>query len=122
MMPVFPGLSLTGEVVLVVPTVAKPNEGGCYAEARRLRGLPLPASMRSRTDILRGTAALAVNDPLQAPMFSADAEELPDLKTALDEVLAVRVVVDHEPDDFIGQIAVAVPCGVTPTGPVCRSI
>ena len=58
---------------------------------------PLP---RSRTDVLRHAAALAVNEALQSAMLFAKSEFLPDLwTTALDEILTVRVVVDHELDD-----------------------
>jgi hypothetical protein len=59
---------------------------------------------RSRTDVLRCAATLSED------------EALPDLRTtALDEILAVGVVVDHELDDFIGPIAVAVLIAIAPT-------
>jgi len=54
----------------------------------------LSALACSRSNVLRRTATLAVNDPLRAAMLFADAEYFPDFRTpALDEILAVRVVV-----------------------------
>ena len=49
-----------------------------------------------------------MNKALGASILLTDTEALPDLGTAaLDEVLAVRVVVDHELDDFAGPAAAA---------------
>src|SRR5207247_1250118 len=56
----------------------------------------------SQTDVLRGAASLARYEALQAAMLLAELELLPDLRaTTLDEILAVRVVVDHELDDCL---------------------
>ena len=59
--------------------------------------LVLPSFTRSRTDVFRDAAALTVNEALQPPMLLPQPKLLPDLwATALDEILAVRVLVDHE--------------------------
>ena len=69
----------------------------CVIAAFSLSPQPLA---RSRATVLRHTATLAVNEALQSAMLFAKSEFLPDLwTTALDEILTVRVVVDHELDD-----------------------
>lgn len=51
----------------------------------------------SRANVLRGAATLADDEALQAAMLFPETEALPDFRTAsLDEILAVRIVVDHE--------------------------
>jgi hypothetical protein len=60
---------------------------------------------RSRANVLRHTATLAVNEAFQAAMLFAKAERLPDFRTtALDEVFAIRILVDHELDDALMRL------------------
>src|SRR5262245_24317323 len=64
---------------------------------------------------LRGAAPLAVNDALQAAMFPADIEFLPDLwTTALDEVLAIGVgglVMDDELGNLLSPVVTTMAFG-----------
>jgi hypothetical protein len=51
-----------------------------------------------------------VNDALQAAMLLAEPELVPDPRTtALDEILAVRVLVGSQVDHLLGPISFAVP-------------
>jgi hypothetical protein len=46
-----------------------------------------------------------VNEAFQAAMLFAKAERLPDFRTtALDEVFAIRILVDHELDDALMRL------------------
>jgi hypothetical protein len=69
----------------------------------------LPAPACGRSDVLGGTAALAVDEALRATILLPKSGTLPDLWTAtLDEVLAIRVLVDHELDGSVTPDAAAV--------------
>lgn len=56
-------------------------------------------------------------------MISPEAEVLPDFGTAaLDEVLAVRIVVDHDLGDFVRPVAVTALVAITPTVPIDETV
>ena len=62
--------------------------------------LLLPPLLRRRANVLGNAATLAVNEALQAAMFLAKAEFLPDPRsTTLDEVLPIGVGPEGELDD-----------------------
>jgi len=57
-----------------------------------------------------------MNDALQAAMLLANPKPLPDLRTtALDEVLAVGIVMGSQVDHLLGPVAVAALIAITPT-------
>ena len=59
-----------------------------------------PRLTRRWSDVLRNTAPFTLNDALQAAMLFAESEFLPNLwAITFDEILAVRIVVDHQLDD-----------------------
>jgi len=59
--------------------------------------LLLPPLLRRRANVLGNAATLAVNEALQAAMFLAKAEFLPDVRTAaLDEILAIGIGPESE--------------------------
>ena len=54
----------------------------------------------SRTDVLRHAATLSEDETLRATVLLAESELLPDLRaTSLNEILAIRVLVDHQLDN-----------------------
>jgi hypothetical protein len=61
-------------------------------------------------------SALTEDEALRATMLLSDTEPFPNIRpAALDEVLAARVVVDVELDDFVSPRAIAVLIAVNPT-------
>ena len=61
-----------------------------------------PAFPCSQTDVLCHAATLSADEALQAAMLLPESEALPNLgATTFDEVLAVRVVVNHELDGLL---------------------
>ena len=63
----------------------------------------------SSSDILCSAATLSKDRALKAAMLLAKPEPLPDLRTtALDEILAIGLVVDHELDDLAVAVLIAI--------------
>jgi hypothetical protein len=70
----------------------------------------IPASARCWSNVLGRAAPLSVNEALPPSMFFPEAKALPEFGTAaLDEVLAVRVLVDHELDGPVIRNVATVP-------------
>ena len=69
-----------------------------------------PTNTLSESNVFRRATPLAVNDALQAAMLLPKSALLPDLRpTALDEILAVRVLVNPQVDDLFGPVPSTVP-------------
>ena len=66
-----------------------------------------PTRASNGANVFRSAAAFSVNDTLQAALFLPQSKAIPNFRTtALNQVLAVGVVVDHELDDpLVGDAA-----------------